>query len=143
MDKITLEKITEEDICLIEQLLENDEILGRYKLDNNVIDEIKHIDGRYEYIKSFMVNINSKKVGFCQYYGIDKENIRYYIDFFIDENYRDSTNESTIIKILMEKIKNEGGKEVIFVSRGMNALWALLENGFENHNSRRIFRKVL
>jgi hypothetical protein len=153
MDKITLEKITEEDISLIEQWLKNDYYLSKkHTLVDNLINKIKNIDGEYDYIKYFMVNINAQKAGFCQYYdcfraqrccdNIDKENIRYSIDYFIDGNYSHLDNEITIVKILIEKIKNEGGKEIILETLGVNSLKAYLLNSFHLDDSRKIHKTL-
>ena len=156
MDKITLKKITEEDIGLIEQWIENDRYISKkHMLADNLRNKIINKNGEYDYIKYFMVNINAQKAGFCQYYDcfraqrccdiIDKENVRYSIDYFVDGNYSNLDNQITIVKRLIKKIKDKGGKEVILDHLGTNSLKAYLANDFQGiskDNNKLFLREV-
>ncbi|MDR1760806.1 MAG: hypothetical protein LBR60_09845, partial [Fibrobacter sp.] len=68
MNPIILEKVTEEDIALIEQWLHKVYIKKWYDPINEWLDEIKNRNGEYNFIKHFIVKHNSVKIGFCQYY---------------------------------------------------------------------------
>jgi hypothetical protein len=145
MDKIFLKKMTKKDFPLIKQWLENDILIKYYK----PIDQLrKKINGENDYNNYFTININLKKVGICQYYdcfttqkyckNINKENIRYCIDYIIIEcGY--SSYQHDVIKKLINKIKNKNGKEIIIELETVKKhLPTLMVFGFELNEEERV-----
>ena len=132
MDKIILTKITKKDITLIKQWLEDDFFKKNYKQ----IDQLRnYVNGEDGYIKYFIINNHSRKIGICQCYdcflaqkccdNIDKENIRYSIDYLILSRYN-SDNDVKVIKKILDKIKKQNGKEIIIEDLGIKSLARLV-----------------
>ena len=156
MDKIVLETITDEDIELIKQWLQKDYIKKWYDPVTDWINELKNRNGEYSFIKHFIVKNNFEKIGFCQYYDcfvakelwyqVNKQNYTFSIDYLIgDENYLDKGYGKKIIRQLINKIKIEGGKEIIVQPDEENILSnkVLLANGFTYKQNEKYFYKKL
>ena len=154
MEQISLEKITEEDIFLIEQWLQKECIKKWYDPIDEWINELKNRNGEYSFIKHFIVKYNSTKIGFCQYYDcfdaqelwykIDKQKYTYSIDYLIgEENYLNKGYGKEIIRQLIEKIKIKDGKEIIVQPDMENerSNKILLANGFE-YNKKYYCKKI-
>ena len=110
---------------------------------NEWINELKNRNGKYNFIKHFIVKNDSVKIDFCQYYDcfvakelwykVDKQNYTFSIDYLIgDENYLDKGYGKEIIRQLINKIKIEGGKEIMVQPDEENIISnkVLLANGF-------------
>jgi hypothetical protein len=141
MYKITLKKMTKKDFPLIKQWLESDKFKNYYK-SYTTIDQLKNkINGENSYIDFFMININSEKIGFCQYYdcftaqkfceNIDKENIRYCIDYVMIKYIDGVYDQFELVKKLIKIIKKKNGKEIILYNLGIKTLKAFIPNGFQ------------
>jgi len=154
MDKITLKKITKKDIALIKQWLESDFFKKYYKQIDQLRDKVNNINGGNEYIKYFIISSNSKKIGICQYYdcflaqkccdNIDKENIRYSIDYFILAEDNSNKNDANAIRKLINKIKRENGKEIIIENIDIKSLARLvLGFGFQFDMEKQYPYKIL
>jgi len=144
MEQLNLEKIMDEDIVLIEQWLQKEYIKKWYDPIDEWINEIKNRNGKYNFIKHYIVKLNSTKIGFCQYYDcfdaqelwykIDKRKHTYSIDYLIgDEKYLGKGFGKEIIRQLIEKVQIEGGKEIIVQPEMENVRSnkVLQANGFE------------
>jgi RimJ/RimL family protein N-acetyltransferase len=156
MDKIILEKLTEEDIILIGEWLQKVYIKKWYDPISEWICEIKNENGEYNFIKHFIVKCNSQKIGFCQYYDcfaaqeewykIDKGNYTYSIDYLIgEEKYLNKGYGKEIILKLIEKIKMENVKEIIVQPdiENVQSNKILLANGFEYMEDKKyLFKKI-
>jgi hypothetical protein len=141
IDKITLKKMTKKDFPLIKQWLESDEFKKWYEY-YPTIDQLKNkINGKNSYIEFFMINSNSEKIGFCQYYdcftaqkfceNIAKENIRFCIDYVIIKAIDHFYDPIEAVKKLIKIIKKKNGKEIIFDKLGTNSLKTFIANGFQ------------
>jgi RimJ/RimL family protein N-acetyltransferase len=142
--QISLVKIIDEDIILIEQWLQKEYIKKWYDPIDEWINEIKNRNGEYSFIKHFIVKIDSLRIGFCQYYDcfdaqeswykISKQKHTYSIDYLIgEENYLHKGYGKEIIRQLIEKVKTEGGKEIIVQpdTENVKSHKVLLANGFD------------
>jgi len=156
MEQVNLERILEEDVILIEQWLQKEYVKKWYDPTNEWINEIKNRDVEYSFIKHFIVKINSIKVGFCQYYDCfdakelwyrtNKQNYTYSIDYLIgEENYLNKGYGKEIIRQLIEKVKTEGGKEIIVQPDigNVRSNKILLANGFEYLEKKEYFFKKI
>jgi uncharacterized membrane-anchored protein YjiN (DUF445 family) len=88
-----------------------------------------------------MINSNSEKIGFCQYYdcftaqkfceNIAKENIRYCIDYVIIKYIDGVYDQFEVVKKLIKIIKKKNGKEIILDKIGIKTLKAFIPNDFQ------------
>jgi len=145
---ITLKPLTEEDVSIFFEWLDKEYI---YKWmcpkgeehRRDWMNEINNRDGKYSFIKHFIVYFNDVKIGFCQYldcfyaqeyYGTTIEKCYAYgIGYLIgEEEYLNKGIGKTIIKMLEEKIVEIGGKEIVADPSPENILSikTLLSNGF-------------
>jgi len=144
MDFIELYNFTDQDIKLFEHWINKDYIKKWYGNLNDWIYEVNNRNGEFNFIKHFIVNFNDQKIGFCQYYDCyyaqeewyKIENVKktYSIDYLIgEENYLNKGYGKIIIKKLIEKIKTEGGNEIIvqpeLENKASNRV--LIANGFK------------
>jgi RimJ/RimL family protein N-acetyltransferase len=156
MEQISLAKIIDDDIILIEQWLQKEYIKKWYDPIDEWINEIKNRNGKYDFIRHFMVEINSTKIGFCQYYDcfdaqeswykINKQKYTYSIDYLIgEENYLHKGYGKEIIQQLIEKVKTEGGKEIIVQPDMENTASnkILLATGFEYLKNKEYYYKKI
>jgi len=156
MEQISLEKIIDEDIILIEQWLQKKYIKKWYDPIDEWISEIKNRNEEYSFIKHFIVKINSIKIGFCQYYDcfdareswykIDKQKYTYSVDYLIgEENYLNKGYGKEILRQLVEKVKAEGGKEIIVQPdmENVRSNKILLANGFEYLEKKEYYYKKI
>ena len=156
MEQISLEKIMEEDVILIEQWLQKEYIKKWYDPIDEWINELKNKNREYSFIKHFIVKFNSVKIGFCQYYDcfdaqelwykINKQKYTYSIDYLIgEENYLNKGYGKEIIRQLIEKVKTEGGKEIIVQPDigNVRSNKILLANGFEYLEKKEYFFKKI
>ena len=156
MEQLNLVKITDEDIILVEQWLQKEYIKKWYDPIDEWINEMQNRNGEYGFIRHFIVKVNSLKVGFCQYYDcfnaqeswykINKQKYTYSIDYLIgEENYLNKGYGKEIIRQLIEKVKTEGGKEIIVQPEMENvrSKKALLTNGFEYSERKKYYWKKL
>ena len=112
------------------------------------MDEVNHRNGKYNFMKHFIITCNDKEIGFCMYmdcyfekeyipehYGItvtDKESV-FEIGYFIgEEEYLNKGLGKIIVRKLEEKIIEIGGKEILADPDEENiiSIKTLLSNGF-------------
>ena len=107
------------------------------------LNEINDRNGKYSFIKHFIVYFDDVKIGFCQYldcfyapeyYGATLEkSFAYGIGYLIgEEKYLNKGIGKIIIKMLEEKIIEIGGKEIVADPSPENtaSVKTLLSNGF-------------
>lgn len=156
MSPISLEKITEEDILLIEKWLCKDYIKKWYNPIEEWIYEIKNRNGEYNFIRHLIVKHNFTKIGFCQYYDcydaqedwykIDRPNCTYSIDYLIgEENFLSKGYGKEVVCQLIEKVKFENGKEILVQPDIENepSKKILLANGFIYNDEEKFFYKKI
>ncbi|NCA92098.1 GNAT family N-acetyltransferase [bacterium] len=148
---------SEQDITLFEKWLNKEHIKLWYGDTNDWLKEIRQRKGEFAFIKHFIVYIDNKAIGFCQYYpyifggedwqgSIEKEGT-YSIDYLIgEEEYLSKGYGKQIIKGLIERVfAIEGAERIIVNPDGDNAksIGVLLANGFiyDKHNALFILEK--
>ncbi|ULQ61007.1 GNAT family N-acetyltransferase [Brucepastera parasyntrophica] len=107
------------------------------------LEEIKNRNGKFNFIKHFIVYCNDIQIGFCQYedcyflqevYGeVFDKNHTYGIGYLIgEEEYLNKGIGKIIVKKLEEKIIEIGGKELFAdpLSENIASIKTLLSNGF-------------
>ena len=145
---IALRHLTDEDVNLFLKWLDKEYI---YKWmcpkgeahRQDWLNEINDRNGKYSFIKHFIVYFNDVKIGFCQYldcfyaqeyYGtVVEKGSTYGIGYLIgEEAYLNKGIGKVIIKMLEEKIIQIGGKEIIADPLPENtvSIKTLLSNGF-------------
>jgi RimJ/RimL family protein N-acetyltransferase len=156
MENIVLEPFLDKDIEIMEKWFQKEYLIKWYGDISEWIFELKNRNGKYNFIKHFMVKNKDNKIGFCQYYDcynaqeewykIDLQNNTYSIDYLIgEEEYLNKGIGKEIIKQLIEKIKMENGKEIIVQPELENekSCKALMGNGFLYNEEKKYFYKIL
>jgi CTP:molybdopterin cytidylyltransferase MocA/predicted acetyltransferase len=155
-NKIVLHAFIAEDITILKRWFDRDHIKKWFKDADDWIYEVENRHGKYNFIKHFIVKNKNTKIGFCQYYdcyraredwyNIEKPDDTYSIDYLIgEEQYLGKGFGREIIRLLVEKIKIENGKEIIVQPELENKISqkALLANGFLYDKKRGYFYKKL
>lgn len=160
--EIVLKPLLDEDILLFDKWLNKEYIYKRLCPDGEEqreawLDEVKNIDGKYSFLKHFIVYYNDKKIGYCLYadcfflkdleeeghdfenlYGdVTEKNHTYEIGYLIgEEEYLNKGISKIIIQELEEKIMELGGREISADPSEENtfSIKALLSNGFRKKN---------
>ena len=156
MDMLILEQFTDDDIILMEKWINKEYVKKWYGNLSEWIYEIKERNGKYNFIKHFIVKHTNIKIGFCQYYDcfdakedwykIDKQNNTYSIDYLIgEENYLNKGYGKEIIKQLIGKIKKINGKEIVVKPEleNISSIKILLGNGFIYDKEKEYYYKIL
>jgi len=121
VEDIVLKPLINEDVPLLCKWFKKNYVKKWFSESSDWLEEINNRNGKYKYIKHFIVNYQNKKVGFCQYYdcyfvkelyeNISQEKNIYGIDFLIgEEEYLNKGIGKIIIKKLEDKIKEINGK---------------------------------
>ncbi len=160
--EIKIKPLHNEDIPLFESWLNKEYIYIRFCPNGEEereawLDEVNNRDGKYHFLKHFIVYHNDRKIGFCMYadcfflkdleeeghdfdslYGdVAEENQTYEIGYLIgEEEYLNKGISKIIIQKLEEEITRKGGKEIAADSSEENtfSVKALLSNGFKKKN---------
>lgn len=157
--EIGIKPVQDEDIPLFEEWLGKEYIYKWLCPDGEEqraswLDEVNNRNGRYSFIKHFMVYYHGQRIGYCLYadcfflkdmeeeghdfeglYGdvVDK-NHTYEIGYLIgEEEYLNKGIGKIIIRMLEEKITEAGGKEISADPSEENeiSIRVLLSNGFK------------
>ncbi len=167
---ISLEPLVNKDIPLFDQWLNKGYIYKWLCPDGETqrtawLDEVNNRNGKYDFIKHFIVYCNDEKIGYCLYadcfflkdleeeghdfenlYGdVAEENHTYEIGYLIgEEKYLNKGIGKMIIQILEEKIIAIGGHEISADPSEENvfSIKALLSNGFKKKGDGD-YRKIL
>lgn len=157
--EITIKSIHNEDIPIFEKWLDKDYIYKWLCPDGEEqreawLNEVNNKDGKYDFIKHFIVYHNNRKIGYCLYadcfflknleeeghdfeslYGDAAEkNHTYEIGYLIgEEEYLNRGISKIVIQLLEEKIIGLGGREIVADPSEENifSIKALLSNGFK------------
>ncbi|MDR1724272.1 MAG: acetyltransferase [Tannerella sp.] len=155
MEKITLKQLTDSDIATVGEWLDKEYIRKWYGKKENWLVEIRNRNGKYHFIRHFIVFLDDRKIGFCQYFDcsfvkdlfpdIADRHHAFGIDFLIGEE--DCLNKgfgTMIIRKLEEKIAEAGGKEIWADPAADNFIShkVLLNNGFIKISDEE-YRKIL
>lgn len=155
---ITLQALTDEDIPLFDKWLDKEYIYKWFCPEGQEsrqawLDEINGRDGKYSFMKHFIVYHDDRRIGYCLYadcfflkdleeeghdfkdiYGnVPDKNHTYEIGYLIgEEQYLNKGIGKTIIRMLEDKIVEVGGKEIASDPDEENiiSIKALLSNGF-------------
>ncbi|MDR2920113.1 MAG: GNAT family N-acetyltransferase [Tannerella sp.] len=157
-DEITLKPLYDEDISLFDKWLNKEYIYkwlcpdGKEQRDA-WLDEVNNRNGKYDFIKHFIVCYEDKKIGYCLYvdcfflkdleeeghdfedlYGdVAEKNHTFEIGYLIgEEDYLNKGVSKVIIQKLEAKIIELGGSEISADPSEENifSIKALLSNGF-------------
>lgn len=169
-DEIVLRPLLGEDISWFDRWLRKDYIYKWLCPDGEEqkeawLDEISNRDGKYDFMKHFIVYYKDKKIGYCLYadcfflkdleeeghdfeslYGdISEKNHTYEIGYLIgEEEYLNRGIGKMIIRKLEEKIIELGGREIAADPSEENtaSIKVLLSNGFKK-KSDGDYRKII
>ena len=156
MENIILEIFEDKDIEQFNIWLHKDYIKKWYGDLDDWLNEVKNRCGEFNFIKHFIVKVDNKKIGFCQYYDcynaqeewykIDEPNKIYSIDYLIgEENYLNRGFGKIIVKKLIEKIKAINGKMIVvqpdLENKSSNRV--LIANGLAYDSEREYYCKIL
>ena len=151
-NEITLKPLKDEEINIFIKWLDKEYIYKWFCPEGEEerqawLDEVSNLNGKYNHLKHFIVNYRNKKIGYCLYMdmyfepeytkenyeiNVDK-NSSYEIGFLIGEKeYLNKGIGKIIVKKLVEKINEIGGKEVFADPDPNNiaSIKTLLNNGF-------------
>ncbi|MDR0969529.1 MAG: GNAT family N-acetyltransferase [Lentimicrobiaceae bacterium] len=143
--QIIFRPIEDTDIELIEKWLMKPYIKTWFSPINEWIDEICKRKDAFSWLNHFMVFVQEKPIGFCQYYDcFDTNNLEdwydvtapnavYSLDYLIgEENYLGKGYGKTIIKLLTEKVVSLGASRIIVNPDHDNekSIGVLKANGF-------------
>jgi len=144
-EDVFLKPLEDEDVVVFEVWLEKEYIKKWFGDKNGWLKEIhsRKDKNNPEPIKHFILYHKDKKIGFCQYFDgyfarkfyvdIINKNYAYEVNFFIgEEEYLNKGLGKIMLKILEEKIKEIGGKELLSDPEPENVLSQklLLSRGF-------------
>lgn len=126
MQQLLLRQFRNEDIALFEKWLYTPHVSKWYHDPLDWIDEIKKRNDEFSFLYHFIVELEGRPIGFCQYYeychskeewhGNTEINGTYSIDYLIGETeYLKKGYGSAIIKALIEKIKLHNNAKRIIV----------------------------
>ena len=148
--EIILKPLTDDDVGIFSKWLDKEYICKWFCPEGNEdankeawLNEVNNRNGKYSFIKHFIVYHNNTKIGFCQYldcyflqeyYGIITEKQSTYgIGFLVgEEEYLNKGIGKIIVKKLEEKIIEIGGKEIFAdpAEENILSIKTLLNNGF-------------
>lgn len=152
-DKITIKPLRDEDVDTFSKWLAKEYIYKWFCPDGEEhkaawLNEINNRNTQYHYMNHFIVYYNDKAIGFCLYldcyfekeyipehYGrtVDKKETVFEIGYLIgEEEYLGKGFGGVIVKKLIEKIAEIGGKEILADPDEENiiSIRTLLSNGF-------------
>jgi len=151
-NEITLKPLKKEEINIFIKWLDKEYIYKWFCPEGEEhrkawLDEVSNLNGKYNHLNHFIVNYRNKKIGYCLYldmhfepeysqevYGINVDNnFSYEIGYLIgEEEYLNKGIGKIIVKKLVEKIIETGGKEVFADPDPDNiaSIKTLLSNGF-------------
>ena len=160
--EITLMPLRDKDIPLFESWLNKEYVYIRLCPDGEEqrlswLDEINNRNGKYDFIKHFIVYYNDTKIGYCLYadcfflkdleeeghdfeglYGdVPEKNHTFEIGYLIgEEEFLNRGISKIIIQKLEEMIISLGGREIAADPSEENifSVKALISNGFEKKN---------
>jgi len=157
---LILEPLTDADIPLFVRWLQKEHVKQWFENPEDWLDEIQNRNGKYRFIKHFIVTLNGAKIGFCQYFDayyvkedlgwefVKNKNESFGIDYFIgEEEYLRKGYGKAIIQKLEEKIQSVNGREICADPSGDNAISVktLLSSGFvklrEGVYAKRLYRQ--
>ena len=126
MDKLLLRQLRNEDVALFEKWLYMPHVAKWYHDPLDWIDEIKKRNDEFSFLHHFMVELEGKPIGFCQYYeycnsgedwhGNTDINGTYSIDYLIgDTEYLGKGFGKNIIQLLVKEIKQHKNAKRIIV----------------------------
>ena len=169
-NNIALKPLLEADIPLFEKWLDKEYIYKRFcpggeEEKESWLDEVRNKEGKYDFLKHFIVYHNNQKIGYCLHadcfflkdldeeghdfddlYGdVAEENHTYEIGYLIgEEEYLNKGISKIIIRKLEEIIIALGGREIAADPSEENifSVKALLSNGFKKKKDGD-YRKVI
>ena len=163
--EILLKPLNEEDISLLNTWLDKEYIQKWFGKKEDWLNEINERDGKYGFLKHFIIYHNDRRIGYCLYAdcfslkdieedghdfkslyeGVTEENHTFEIGYLIgEEEYLNRGIGKRIIQMLEEKLIEIGVKVIAAdpVEENIISIKALLSNGFQK-KSDGDYRKVI
>ncbi|WP_288206714.1 GNAT family N-acetyltransferase [uncultured Parabacteroides sp.] len=163
--ELVLKPLMDEDIPYFDKWLDKEYISKWFGDKEDWLDEIRERDGKYDFLKHFIVCHEDRRIGYCLYtdcfflkdleedghdfnalYGdVVEENHTFEIGYLIgEEEYLNKGLGKRIIQMLEEKLIEIGGKEIAAdpVEENIISIKVLLRNGFQK-KSDGDYRKVI
>ena len=163
--EIVLKHLTEEDLILLESWLDKEYVKKWFGDKKDWLNEINERDGKYDFLKHFIVYHNDRRIGYCLYADcfylkeleedehdfkalyadIASEKHTYEIGYLIgEEEYLNKGIGKLIIQMLEEMLIKIGCKEIAAdpVEANIISIKALLSNDFQK-KSDGDYRKVI
>lgn len=164
-NEIVLKPLVENDIILLESWLDKEYIKKWFGDKKDWLNEINERDGKYDFLKHFIVYHNDQRIGYCLYAdcfylkdleedghdfnslygGVPEENHTFEIGYLIgEEEYLSKGIGKLLIQLLEEKLIEIGCKEIAAdpVESNVISIKVLLSNGFQKKHDGD-YRKVI
>lgn len=164
-NNLVIKPIQDEDIPLFDKWLDKEYIKKWFGDKEDWLNEINERNGKYSFLKHFIVYYNESKIGYCLYadcfflkdleeeghdfmnmYGdVVEKNHTYEIGYLVgEEEYLNQGIGKLIIRLLEQKIIEIGGKEISAdpAEENIISIKTLLSNGFKK-KSDGDYRKVI
>lgn len=153
MKKLELQQFRDEDVALFEKWLYMPHVAKWYHDPLDWMDEVKKRNDEFSFLNHFIVKLEGKPIGFCQYYeyyhskeewhGNTDINGTYSIDYLIgDTEYLGKGYGKEIIQSLIQEIKLQNNAKRIIVQPEQDnkaSCNTLLSCGFSFDTSNEIF----
>lgn len=152
-----IKPVQDSDLELLKIWLNKEHILKYYHDANEWLMEIRERNDSFSFLKHFIVFVDDKPIGFCQYYDcfdakelwytVEVPNKVFSIDYFIGEElYLRKGYGKEIVKTLVDTIRELGNAAQIIVQPEMENIAsckALLSNEFTFDESKQYFTLLL
>lgn len=153
MKTLKLRQLLNEDVALFKKWLYMPHVAKWYHDPLDWIDEVKKRNDEFSFLHHFIVELEEKPIGFCQYYeyrhskedwhGNTEINGTYSIDYLLgDTEYLGKGFGKGIIRLLIEKIKMQNNAKRIIVQperENKASCNTLLACGFSFDTSNKIY----
>ena len=153
MKGLILRQFCDEDVPLFEKWIYLPHVSAWYHDPLDWIDEVKKRNSEFSFLHHFIVEVDGKKIGFCQFYeyhnsgedwhGNTKIDGTYSIDYLIgDKEYLGKGYGKAVIQALINKIKlQKSAKRIIVQPEPENkaSCYTLLSCGFSFDKKNEIF----
>lgn len=153
MDKLKLRKFCNEDVQLFKRWLYLPHVAAWYHDPQDWIDEVEKRMNEFSFLHHFIVELEDKPIGFCQFYeycysgeswhGNISVDGTYSIDYLIGETeYLRMGYGKAIVSQLIKKIKSQKNAKLIIVQPDLNnkaSCNTLLSIGFHFDDVNQLF----
>lgn len=154
---VELRPLIDRDIDILKSWLVKPHVKKWYHDENAWLNEIEHRKDKYSFIKHFIVFVDDKPIGFCQYYDYEKGGENWHGNFYIngafsidyligEEEYLGKHLSPVIVELLEEAIIKKTEAKKIIVQPDMDNIVSrntLLSSGYYYDEDNDVFYKEL